>query len=479
MSAFRVFVRALISALAATATLATGVAWAQQANVFPYRWNDTPPAEIVQPADIREALVWTGHLDPNQRGDLQKALQSWQKATGRTPGGKLDEAQTRQLVQDALKEREAVGWSVMRDPAVGIAVGVPTRLATFGTPRVDGSALVYRATGEVSQVVSVQLGTPNCRSMDAVYGRLAPRAISKMRAENWLVVLFRHGESYSYVKMVCHANGMVSTEMNASAETIARHPGLFAAMASSLVLLRTPDPTVRPKPRVEELPPAPGAFSDEVAENPADKTKSSKASDINESGQTPALKLVLRDGPELPAEQVFEKVSGAVYTVKAGPRIGSAVAISESELLTNCHVVEELREIRLVRAKAETTAEVVSRNVDSDRCVLRTAARLANWVRVRPYDDIKVGEKAITIGTPQGLELTAAEGIVSSKRIYNQSRVIQTSAPISQGSSGGGLFDARGHLLGITTFFYKAGQNLNFAVAAEEYAGDREESAAR
>jgi S1-C subfamily serine protease len=111
--------------------------------------------------------------------------------------------------------------------------------------------------------------------------------------------------------------------------------------------------------------------------------------------------------------------------------------------------------------------------------VLRTDAKLAKWVTVRPYDDIKVGERAITIGTPQGLELTAAEGIVSSKRLYNQTRVVQTSAPISQGSSGGGLFDARGHLLGITTFYFRGGQNLNFAVAAEEYAQEREESATR
>ena len=98
---------------------------------------------------------------------------------------------------------------------------------------------------------------------------------------------------------------------------------------------------------------------------------------------------------------------------------------------------------------------------------------------MRPYDDVKIGERAVTIGTPQGLELTVAEGIVSSKRIYNQSRVIQTSAPISQGSSGGGLFDARGHLLGITTFYFKAGQNLNFAIAAEEFAAAREELVVR
>ena len=155
------------------------------------------------------------------------------------------------------------------------------------------------------------------------------------------------------------------------------------------------------------------------------------------------------------------------------------MAISDNELLTNCHVVTDLAEVKIVREKQELTAKVVSRNADADRCVLRTAAKLPKWVTVRPYDDIKVGERAITIGTPQGLELTVAEGIVSSKRTYNQSRVIQTSAPISQGSSGGGLFDARGHLLGITTFYVKAGQNLNFAVAAEEFAQEREEPATR
>ena len=109
-------------------------------------------------------------------------------------------------------------------------------------------------------------------------------------------------------------------------------------------------------------------------------------------------------------------------------------------------------------------------NVNADRCVLRTDAKLPKWVEVRPYDDIKVGERAVTIGTPQGLELTVAEGIVSSKRSQNDSKLIQTSAPISQGSSGGGLFDAQGQLLGITTFYFKAGQNLNFAVAGEEFA---------
>jgi len=212
---------------------------------------------------------------------------------------------------------------------------------------------------------------------------------------------------------------------------------------------------------------------------PQQKAKAAKPSPIDDSGKTGALKLETRDGADLRADEVFDKASGAVYVVNADRRLGSAVAISDNELLTSCHVTGDLAEVKIARAKDEMPAKVISRNVDADRCVLRTDTKLAKWVTVRPYDDIKVGERAITIGTPQGLELTAAEGIVSSKRVYNQTRVVQTSAPISQGSSGGGLFDARGHLLGITTFYFRGGQNLNFAVAAEEYAQEREESANR
>jgi S1-C subfamily serine protease len=132
--------------------------------------------------------------------------------------------------------------------------------------------------------------------------------------------------------------------------------------------------------------------------------------------------------------------------------------------------VKDKTRVTIVHDKKGQSADVVSANEKADRCVLRAETALPKWVTVRPYDDIKVGERAITIGTPQGLDLTVAEGIVSSKRTLDGRRLVQTTAAISQGSSGGGLFDAEGHLLGITTFYLKVGQNLNFAVAAEDYA---------
>jgi S1-C subfamily serine protease len=71
------------------------------------------------------------------------------------------------------------------------------------------------------------------------------------------------------------------------------------------------------------------------------------------------------------------------------------------------------------------------------------------------------------IGTPQGLERTLSQGLVSAMRETSEGTVIQTSAPISPGSSGGGLFDTQGQLVGITTFQTKTGQNLNFAIPVD------------
>jgi S1-C subfamily serine protease len=479
--------RAFCCLAAGSLTLLAGsVTYAQQGpGVFAYRWNGAPPAEAITPGDVREALMWTGHLEAVFRGELdvvvRKAAQAWQTSKGHAPTDKLPDDQVMELVSQALKERDEVGWSVLRDSAVGIAFGVPTKLVTFGAPRSEGGALWYHGGGAISQSVGVHLGFPSCRSMDAIYRSVTARATSRARHDNGFVALFRQGDRNSYIKWTCYTAGSVSSEMTVPVEMLETHRGLFAAMAGSLTILRSPDPTIRPRPKIEELPLAPSGFSDQPADRPQPqaKAKPAKPGAVDDSGKTDALKLEVRDGPDLRADEVFEKAAGAVYKVRADKRFGSAVAISETELLTNCHVVVDLGEVKIAREKHELTAKVVSRNPDADRCVLRAEAKLPKWVTVRPYDDIKVGERAVTIGTPQGLELTVAEGIVSSKRTFNQSRVIQTSAPISQGSSGGGLFDARGHLLGITTFYFKVGQNLNFAVAAEEYAQEREEPAIR
>lgn len=81
--------------------------------------------------------------------------------------------------------------------------------------------------------------------------------------------------------------------------------------------------------------------------------------------------------------------------------------------------------------------------------------------------DSTIGERIITIGSPEGLENTMSDGILSAVREYDAVRLLQITAPISPGSSGGPVFNGAGKVIGITTFQFTKGQNLNFAVAAE------------
>ena len=78
----------------------------------------------------------------------------------------------------------------------------------------------------------------------------------------------------------------------------------------------------------------------------------------------------------------------------------------------------------------------------------------------------KIGSPVYAIGSPLGLDRTLTAGLVSSIRKKGEVILIQTSSPISPGSSGGGLFNDRGELLGITTSKLTAGEGLGFAVSA-------------
>jgi tetratricopeptide (TPR) repeat protein len=88
-------------------------------------------------------------------------------------------------------------------------------------------------------------------------------------------------------------------------------------------------------------------------------------------------------------------------------------------------------------------------------------------LEIVPSSTLTTGERAYAVGAPEGLELTFSEGVISALRDMEGVRIIQTSAAISPGSSGGGLFDTRGRLVGITTLQFREGQSLNFALPGE------------
>jgi len=80
--------------------------------------------------------------------------------------------------------------------------------------------------------------------------------------------------------------------------------------------------------------------------------------------------------------------------------------------------------------------------------------------------DLKIGDHVVAIGAPLGLENTVSEGIISALRDDGGMHVIQTTASISPGSSGGPLFNDYGKVIGLTTATMRDGQNLNFVIAS-------------
>lgn len=182
-----------------------------------------------------------------------------------------------------------------------------------------------------------------------------------------------------------------------------------------------------------------------------------------------APSLVLSITPQ----QVFQKASSSVVIVKALTNAGeivvtgSGVIISKEEVVTNCHVADRGHVVAVYRQEIPHKARLAARLAEEDLCMLRVRKLNGQPAEIGNARSLKVGDAVYAIGAPKGLDLSLSNGLVSQLRGDGDAPLIQTTTPISPGSSGGGLFDASGRLIGITTFYVKGGQNLNFAMPVE------------
>jgi len=173
------------------------------------------------------------------------------------------------------------------------------------------------------------------------------------------------------------------------------------------------------------------------------------------------------------AEDVFAEVAPSVARVNVmdgtGRNVGtgSGVVIDNEVVLTNCHVAKPGTTLAVKLGDVVMPATVQLADETLDLCRLAVPGLRAPALTIGTVESLRTGQKVYAIGAPAGLELTISEGIVSALRIVTDGTIIQTTAPISPGSSGGGLFDVAGRLVGIMTFQHRFGQNLNFALPAD------------
>jgi hypothetical protein len=176
--------------------------------------------------------------------------------------------------------------------------------------------------------------------------------------------------------------------------------------------------------------------------------------------------------PAADAGSVFARTQDSVYVIRvqlaSGAKQGSAVRISKRAVVTNCHVVADSVSIVVQTKSTQHEATVLHSDSARDLCTLQVSDLPPSDVpNFRRLDTVRVGERVFALGAPRGLELSLSEGIVAAIRDTEMGRLVQTTTPISPGSSGGALFDAQARLVGITTLQKRDSQNLNFAIPAE------------
>lgn len=186
-------------------------------------------------------------------------------------------------------------------------------------------------------------------------------------------------------------------------------------------------------------------------------------------------KLAVRVVPCVFLIQVFDGSGSSIAT-------GTGFSVSADGLVaTNHHVVENGQRYALVTSQGAKydNAEVIVSDSDTDLAILKIAAKDLPYLSLAESSKVPIGKRVAVYGNPLGLAGSLSEGIISAsgrnwpensptEAMPNKGVLIQTTTPISPGSSGSPLFDAEGKVIGVMTLtLLRNSQSLNFAVPVE------------
>lgn len=179
----------------------------------------------------------------------------------------------------------------------------------------------------------------------------------------------------------------------------------------------------------------------------------------------------LYTGENLTNEQIAKFEQSVVMLVKynsSGESIGfgSAFAVDYGLYLTNYHVIDGASSYMIYTEKDQVyeVSGIVAVDKTNDLALVKTKIRTnVPPLQIGSSQNLAKGQDVVAIGNPEGLQNTVSTGIISGLRYINNQSLIQITAPIAPGSSGGPLFNKKGEVIGVTTSSLMEG-NLNFAV---------------
>jgi putative serine protease PepD len=207
----------------------------------------------------------------------------------------------------------------------------------------------------------------------------------------------------------------------------------------------------------------------------------------NSSQDTAALPAApsVQHGGNTPVGRVYEKAAKSVASIRTGSGSGTGFIVDNNGhkvVVTNAHVVEGAQRVRVRfgEGTADRSARVIGRDTSSDLAVLDLEGDTRNLPALQLADSskVRVGDQAIAIGNPFGLDRTATEGIVSATgrsikapNGFSIDDAIQTDAPINPGNSGGPLLNSGAQVIGVNSQIETAGAGggnvgVGFAVSS-------------
>ncbi|MDP8292745.1 MAG: trypsin-like peptidase domain-containing protein [Candidatus Orphnella occulta] len=179
--------------------------------------------------------------------------------------------------------------------------------------------------------------------------------------------------------------------------------------------------------------------------------------------------LVNYSGSAYLPETIMANIGIAVVMIQADNSIGSGFVISsDGYIVTNFHVVKDSKfvNVKMIEEnKYISNVSVVKVNPARDLALLKAETNKGlPAVILGNSDNIRIGEQVVAIGNPEGLENTISDGLVSGIRETDGMKFIQTSVPVTGGSSGGPLVNMQGEVIGVISSGLPKEGNINFAV---------------